>query len=418
MTEAVDEQVSHKPSSKGDSERQQQRPRRRALWSVRSTPAPPPPTEFRDPGPLDQRQLLRRRRYASAQLSLLSAQYVKVRGDLLVSVGDDDLSKGDGRKRRYAMRCADYLASAKRELESRDPNFVVCSNLLFLADVTLVWLYPKEMLDLRCQAALARLKQLKSNYRAPHYESGMARAHRNQDDRFARSALEDALNYLHQVEQVGLIEDDLQVTRLRSLIVYIGGAFVILMLSVPYITIRLGSGIEGWPVVDFGREWLTQAVSAAAVSALGAVGGIFSGLISTRDSRATLIEYRSSMLKLALKPLVGAVASLTLYLLLSWQILTGVQVTNGGTFLLVGFLAGFSERYFLRLLAGSTPEERAEELSRFSPYERGIWPSSEASSWDVDKEVTALSDERPQGDSTTIQKTAKDEATQGKTADG
>lgn len=170
--------------------------------------------------------------------------------------------------------------------------------------------------------------------------------------------------------------------------------------------------------MDFGRDWLTQAVSAAAVSALGAVGGIFSGLISTRDSRATLVEYRSSMLKLALKPLVGAVASLTLYLLLSWQILTGVQVTNGGTFLLVGFLAGFSERYFLRLLAGSTPEERAEDLRRSSPYEHGIWPSSEASSWDVDREVAALSNERPQADSTASQKAAKGEATQGKAADG
>jgi hypothetical protein len=127
-------------------------------------------------------------------------------------------------------------------------------------------------------------------------------------------------------------------------------AFVLLMVAVPYVTTRLGSTIEGWPVFQFEWRWATETVAAAAVATLGAVGGIFSGLISTRDSRATLVEYRTSMIKLALKPLVGAVAAVTLYLLLSWQILTGVQVTNGGTFLLVGFLAGFSERYFLRLL--------------------------------------------------------------------
>jgi hypothetical protein len=101
--------------------------------------------------------------------------------------------------------------------------------------------------------------------------------------------------------------------------------------------------------VDLGQVWLTQIVTALAVATLGAVGGIFSGLIKTRDSSTTLDEYRTSMLKLGLRPLVGAVAAITAYLFLGWQI-TGVKVTNGGTFLLVGFLAGFSERYFLKLL--------------------------------------------------------------------
>src|SRR5215207_1969722 len=173
---------------------------------------------------------------------------------------------------------------------------------------------------------------------------------RKDDDRWLRGALGDTLEYLSQKDQLVLMTDDLQVTRLKSLLLYVGTAFVLLLLAVPYITISLGGGIEGWPVVEFGQAWLTQIVSAAAVSAVGAVGGIFSGLVSTRDSTTTLDEYRTSMLKLALKPLVGAVAALTVYLLLSWQVLTGVQVTNGGTFLLVGFLAGFSERYFLRLL--------------------------------------------------------------------
>jgi hypothetical protein len=145
-------------------------------------------------------------------------------------------------------------------------------------------------------------------------------------------------------------------------------AFVLLMASVPYITTRLGSTIEGWPVFEFEWQWATETVAAAAVATLGAVGGIFSGLITTRDSRATLVEYRTSMLKLALKPLVGAVAAVTLYLLLSWQILTGVQVTNGGTFLLVGFLAGFSERYFLRLLTAPR-EDQMQSTGPGMPYD-------------------------------------------------
>jgi hypothetical protein len=111
-------------------------------------------------------------------------------------------------------------------------------------------------------------------------------------------------------------------------------------------------------VVHFSQVWLTQVISALSVSAIGAVGGIFSGLVSTRDSSTTIEDYRTSMLKLALKPLVGAVASVTLYLLLSWHI-TGMKVTNGGTFLLVGFLAGFSERYFLKLMR--VPSESSDQ---------------------------------------------------------
>ena len=312
------------------------------------TTATEPESDF-DPGQLDLARLLRRKRYAGAQLSLFYSQYVKIRGDLLVSIGDDKPLELGARKRRYAVRCADYLRSAKSELESRRPNFVLCSSLLFLADVTLVWLYPRGILEPRCEAAIARLEQLEE--RADWLERGLRDSDRHEDDRFARSALEDALNYLHGNEQANLVEDDLQVTRLHSLILYIGAAFLMLIVAVPYVTTRLGEGIEGWPVAEFASDEITQLVSALAVSVIGAVGGIFSGLIATWDSRAKLVEYRTSMLKLALKPLVGAVAALTLYLLLSWQVLTGVEVTNGGTFLLVGFLAGFSERYFLRLLS-------------------------------------------------------------------
>jgi hypothetical protein len=73
------------------------------------------------------------------------------------------------------------------------------------------------------------------------------------------------------------------------------------------------------------------------------------------------------MLKLALKPLVGAVAALTLYFFLTWQVLTGVQVTSGGTILLVAFLAGFSERYFLRILKAEESSQDIKDRRQGSP---------------------------------------------------
>jgi hypothetical protein len=239
MTGAADQRTLNVDHGDSRDEGQGQRRRRRQFFGTGETSRVSPDTaEFQYPEPLDQRRLFRRRRYASAQLSRLSAQYMKVRGDLLVSVDDRDLSvspddRDSSKKsanRRYAIRCADYLSLAKRELESRRPNFLVCSGLLFFADVTLVWLYPKGMLDLRCEAVLARLSALDP---PPHWlMEGIETARRNPDDRFTRSALEEALTYLYTPEQGILIEDDLQVTRLRSPIVYISFAFLMLMLAV------------------------------------------------------------------------------------------------------------------------------------------------------------------------------------------
>jgi hypothetical protein len=322
-----------------------------------------------DPGPLSSRQgALRRRQYSVSTLSVLTRRYVKVRGDLLVSIGDG--TELNSVERRYAQRCSEYLREAKSQLESRQANFFVCSNLLFLADVTLVWLYPYGNLGLRCDAVKARLRA--AGPEAQWLVDALDAARTREDDRFLRSALEDALNHLQQFEQDDAIADDLQVTRLRMLLLYMTAALVVLFLVVPYAVIDLrASQLRGWPVATFESPLLTQWVSAAAVCAVGAVGGILSGLLATRDSTTTLLDYRASLLRLALKPLVGAVAALTLYFFLTWQILTGVQVTSGGTFLLAGFLAGFSERYFLRILKAEEGSPVARDGRRESPAAAG-----------------------------------------------
>jgi hypothetical protein len=315
-------------------------------------------SEF-DPGQLQPKQLHRRRRYTRSRINMLARQYVKLRSDLLIAA----LNVTDSRSTEYARRGKEYLTVAREELESRKPRIYVCSSLLYLAESNLAWLYAPGMLQLRSEATLNRLEKLHGADDVTWLLSNLKETRDKEDTRWRRAALADALDYFSQQDQKLLLDDDLQVTRLRSLLWYVGTALVLLVIAVPYVTISLGQGIQGWPVVRFSQVWLTQEVSALAVSAVGAVGGIFSGLVSTRDSSTTLDEYRTSMLKLALKPLVGAVASITLYLLLSWQILTGVKVTNGGTFLLVGFLAGFSERYFLKMLHIS-PEDGNKQDAR------------------------------------------------------
>ena len=330
-----------------------------------SEAAPSLESEF-DPGQLPLDKLAWRRRYRRARTNMLARQYVKLRSDLLVTVRTDWTPTDVGSIR--ARRGTEYLTLARQEILNRRSPIYVCSSLLYLAEINLAWLYPDWMLRLRCSEAMNRLQKMSQvDDSAKWLLDNLHAASKKSNPQWLQAALADAFEYFSQQDAKILMADDLQVTRLRSLLWYVGTAFVLLVLTVPYVTTSLGQSIPGWPVVQLPSLWFTEVVSALAIAAIGAVGGIFSGLISTRDSSTTLDEYRTSMLKLALKPLVGAVASLTLYLLLSWQILTGVKVTNGGTFLLVGFLAGFSERYFLKLLRASPNDNGKQEKPR--PYQ-------------------------------------------------
>jgi hypothetical protein len=157
------------------------------------------------------------------------------------------------------------------------------------------------------------------------------------------------LAYIHGCDEEALIEDDLQVTRLKSLLRYIGVAWITLAIATPLVSVP--REVRDWPVWSTGfGEYVDLLLACGGLSVAGAVGGIISGMFGIRDSRAALGQYRTSMLKLGLKPLVGALAALTVYLFLSAGVISGVDVTSGGVYVSVAFLAGFSERYFLRVL--------------------------------------------------------------------
>jgi hypothetical protein len=302
-----------------------------------------------DPGELNLSKLGKGRRYTRSRLYTLMHEYIKIRNDLLVAAS---FISDAAESQRYANCCRDYLAKAKANLESENPRIYFSSSMLDLAARSLVWLYTEDTVKFRYRAVMAQLEDLQDADDAKRAFKQLKYV-RNEDISRQRAALADALEYFSRQEQRLLLEDSLQVSRLHRLLWYMGTAFVLLVIAAPAVTINLSQGVPGWPVLRIGPAWLTQLIAAASVGFVGAAGGLFSGLINTRDSSTTLGEYRTSMLKLALKPLVGAVASITLYIFLDWQI-TGMKVINGGTFLLVGFLAGFSERYFLKLLQAPT----------------------------------------------------------------
>lgn len=306
-----------------------------------------------DPGELKPRiGILRigiRGRYMRSRLYTLMHEYAKIRSDLLIVVRVSNLTAPQD---TFARSCHDYLKAAGDNLRSYRPKVYFCSSMLDLAASSLVWVYPDDIVTFRSKAVKKQLKSLRGDG-IDDIKRPFKSLKKNGKVRCQQAVLADALEYFSQQEQRLLLADSLQVSRLRALLFHMGMALAFLvfaaLFAVPVATTKSGIHVTGWPASHIGPALVTQLIAVAAVGAVGAAGGFFSGFVKTRDSSTTLDEYRTSMLKLRLRPLAGAVASIALYIFLGWQV-TGVRVVNGGTFLLVGFLAGFSERYFLKLV--------------------------------------------------------------------
>ena len=313
--------------------------------------------EFEDPGAVDGSKVYGRGRYRASQLSVLVSRYIQIRGDLLIEQGRF-VADSTGDLTRVARVCSDFLVSAKAELESRRANLPLAANLLGMADRALVSLYRPEILRLRLQTVQSELRLISPT---PHAQIDLVRSvATSMDDKTVtddlaevQTALKDALTFIHGCDERILIEDDLQVSRLNTVLYYVLGGWILFMVAIPFVSSvqATADGSLIWPVFDFHHGApIDLVIGALGLSVVGAVGGIISGMLSVRDSRATLLDYRTSMKKLALKPAVGAVAALTLYLFLSAGVVSGVDITNAGIYIVAAFLAGFSERYLLRVL--------------------------------------------------------------------
>ena len=186
------------------------------------------------------------------------------------------------------------------------------------------------------------------------------------------------LSYLGEQDERQLIEDDLQVSRLSKAIGYVAFGWVLLMAIVPFAR-SVQKNAEGqviWPVFDLKyADGFDLFLGALGLSFVGAVGGIVSGMFSVRDSTTSLLDYRTSVKRMTLKPLVGAVAALTLYFFLSANVISGVAVTSAGTYVVAAFLAGFSERYFLRFVERGIEDASARSSDAKAPPPCGAVPA-------------------------------------------
>jgi hypothetical protein len=284
-----------------------------------------------------------------ARLYHVRQDYTRVRGDLQSLEPDPDM-------KAYWQRASDQLQDARLILDSLRPDARAAAGAISQADQALVWITGEDALQvragqlmdqLRTQGLTTSVDRLTQARVAPD-----ATGQEAVDSHWRRlaGAVDDAIGELADAQQDVWINTDLQVARLRLLTIYVGGA---LLLTLAATTIAANPApVHGWPVHQLTAlpSAISSLLASAAVAVLGAAGGLFSGLLATQGAATTLLGYRTSVLRLILKPLVGALVACVLYIGLSWQVIPGVTVSNGGTFLVLGFVTGFSERYILRLL--------------------------------------------------------------------
>jgi hypothetical protein len=103
---------------------------------------------------------------------------------------------------------------------------------------------------------------------------------------------------------------------------------------------------ESMPQGQHWKKWLMI----LAIGILGGVGAFFSGLMGIRKNKIQLADYQESMTNYLLRIIIGAMASMILFVFITWNAIPGVVFTSAGGILFIAFLSGFSESFFLKQL--------------------------------------------------------------------
>lgn len=252
-----------------------------------------------------------------------------------------------------AERLFGLLQLLRELLNSENPDLLFAANALNLVERYMVWISPSYILDAAKPAIRLRVEELPRRAQELFLAKldGLG-AFQNRLLVPHRSVYDEVINAcnLHMLqEQIG---NRLQLRRMGALRNW-GLVLISVFLSAsPLVAPSTTSLANAWsylPWLVAQPAWCIYVV-VAAVAFLGALGGFLSGLLQVRNSRVSLAEYQDSMLKLQLRPLLGAIISVLLFVLVSWNVLPGVEFSSVGSYFLMAFLSGFSERYFLKLL--------------------------------------------------------------------
>jgi hypothetical protein len=327
----------------------------------------------------------KRTRYEDYFIAQLRTVYMDLEGNLRTLI-PEYLSECDTKKQKSADEIGKYvknLLKATKVILENDKltkrQLLIASSLLCEAEECIVWMTPHAIAFAHIPGQLSQLtkldlqnkdkyllmledcKNILDKYKGKYEEIS------KYETEYYRAYLEEIIKVINEQILKDRINTGLQIERLRTLR-YWG-----LILLVFFILIfPLLGNIDKWPpYVSMTGNWSDAIhdsmsffdqlfepwiyatggwLTAFSFCIVGGIGGFISGLLQVRESKTDLGMYEVSVLLFQIRPVFGAFAALISLMLLSWNVLDDVIAGTPGSYLLVAFVSGFSERYFIGLL--------------------------------------------------------------------
>lgn len=340
----------------------------------------------------------KRTRYEDYSISQLRSVYMDLEGDLRTLIPEYSGITNE-EERKNADEIGNYiinlLNAAKGMLENQKlgkRQMLIVSTLLQEIEECLVWITPHALAYAHMDALSLRIAELDSPYRDKYQEMlkgcknflegfkyKYEKINRNETENY-RACLEEVIRFINTESLKSRINIGLQIERLRTLKFWGWILLFVLIITFPFFSNTFSipsnsnnsSNVMPWPqlfqlpeAVTFKDKLLVGYIAAISFALVGGIGGFLSGLLQMRGSKTNLGDYEMSILLFQLRPIFGAFAALILAALLSWGVLSDViRVDKLGSFILVAFISGFSERYFINLLKLDQDEGLKKDLNK------------------------------------------------------
>ena len=340
----------------------------------------------------------KRTRYEDYSISQLRSVYMDLEGDLRTLIPEYSGITNE-EERKNADEIGNYiinlLNAAKGMLENQKlgkRQMLIVSTLLQEIEECLVWITPHALAFAHMDALSLRIAELDSPNKDKYQEmlkgcknflegfkDKYEKITRNETENY-RARLEEIIRFINTESLKSRINIGLQIERLRTLKFWGWILLFVLIITFPFFSNTFSSNpnasvnntnVTAWntlfefPATFFNNKLLVAYIAAISFAVVGGIGGFLSGLLQMRGSKTNLGDYEMSILLFQLRPIFGAFAALILAALLSWGVLSDViRVDKLGSFILVAFISGFSERYFINLLKLDQDEGLKKDLNK------------------------------------------------------
>ena len=282
--------------------------------------------------------------YQGFYLNSLRARYLKLEGNFKTAY--NNFYNTPYMDLVTARLIINYFQTSREALEDDDCDVNDVITMLDMTDQAMVWIYPPHYAKAQAMGLAAELKGQGIAW-GNYLESEVLKE--GQTLGGIRAALDKTKEALNEAKQGAIISTGLQIERLnmaRKWSWYVlGASIVFLPMVINYDDSFWAKSILSKFLPDI-RPWVVT----LCVAIFGAGGAFFSSLMSVRTTKTVLTDYQENLKNNQLKLNIGALAAMILFSFLSWQIVPGITLTNGGSVIFLAFIAGFSERFFLNLL--------------------------------------------------------------------